>query len=547
MLGVGTQDLAAAIPRLCARMRDAPSLRLVLLGDDGALLGSSTLPDGATVRVDGEDLILEGLDRGLSWMQRRVVLSSGDALRLLVIGQREDGLDAAATTIVELFEREALRDFEAEDTTEHLLSCFEQIRAMNDLADQLPDCSGLRDMSRLCLDSLLVALQARLGAVVIRDEAHETIEAVLLDAETQTIRREEVVADEIGDGPLAQTLADGTIRYAPAGDFADRTLSLERHARDALLIVPICFGSDGSSTVLGAIMIFDRCEGDSRRSGFGNPEAELTQSISVLLGLAIGTQLRASAEKELQIARAIQETLLPENAPAWKGLDLAGRNRSANQVGGDYFDFLDGVGGERHLVIADVSGHNMASAMAMVMARTQLRAMVAQEPGPARILNGVAGGLYGDLVRNELFITIFLLTVVERAEDRIKLRYTNAGHNPPLVLRGSGEMEWLDGGGPMVGFLPAPDYDECDVELAPGDLIVLFTDGVTEVMNPEGEMLDEEGLAEIVQQLRGGTARELLDGIFDAVDRHAGQPSDADDVTAVVIKFETESDEQVQR
>ncbi len=544
MLGVGTRDLASSLAQVATHTVGVGASHAFWIADgEGQLLAS-----GGAAHLDGaleyalyrDQLEVIGLPENRVSVARLVELPAN--LRVWVIATGDAGDDAAAlesfaALIGAIVEREGMRDYEGEDTTEHLLSCFEQIRAVHDLADRLPACQSAEEMSRLCLEALLLALGVRLGAVVLPQDGLGAAKAHLMGDEGKTFWTAQIPLDDNGvSGPIAQAMADGKVCYGAADQLDIAPGTLEAEALDWLLVVPICFGSEADRVVLGCLVLLDRNEADGGKGApIGNPEAELTQSVSVLIGLILGTRLRAAAEKELQLARQIQETLVPEKAPSWVGLDLAGRNRPANQVGGDYFDYLESDDGRHQLIIADVSGHNMASAMAMVMARSHLRGIARRESMPSRILGELASGLFADLTRNELFITCFLLTVVEQSEAGTVVRYTNAGHNPPLLLRASGEVEWLGGGGPMVGFLPDVEYVERKLLLEPGDLIVMYTDGVTEATNQQGEMLDEEGLADVVNRLASSRADEILAGIFSAVDLHSAGPGE-DDVTAVVVK-----------
>ncbi|MCA8971993.1 MAG: PP2C family protein-serine/threonine phosphatase [Planctomycetes bacterium] len=539
MIGAGTQDLARVLVELSSRLVSGPSRPALRIfdasGRELAAGGRTEVDEEPQFSFEDTSLVVRDLAPSRSCEVRPVRLR--ECVELWVVATDEASLPRAeladfAELVSGMLERERLRDYEAEDTTEHLLTCFEQIRAMHDLSDRLPMCETVEAMVELCLESLNTALGVRSSVLVLRDRplAVGRVLRLSTDGEPATISEYEPV-----QGPLADALIDAKVRYGTVSSYEIAPGSLESEAEHSLMIVPVCFGSERDS-VLGALLVFDRDDIGPGRA-FGSPDADLAQSVGTLLGLALGTRARAEAEKELQIARTIQETLIPANAPSWGSLDVAGRNRSANQVGGDYFDFVESAAGQQHCIIADVSGHNMASAMAMVMARSQLRAVLRHEESPSGALEELCRGMHEDLVRNELFITAFFLTVVERDTARgARIRYANAGHNPPLVLRRDGSIEWLHGGGPMIGFMPDIGYEESELWLADGDLLVLYTDGVTEATDARGNMLDEEGLAGIVQHLQRESAGKILDGIYRRVDAHSDHRAADDDVTVVVIK-----------
>ena len=544
MIGAGTQDLARGLAELAARLAKAGSGRPALRvydeqGRELALGGEieADLELGLAILGEhGQEARVTGLCEKRMAALRPVRLRDHAELWIVVT----EDLSAARTQVQELaelaaglLERERLRDYEAEDTTEHLLTCFEQIRAVHDLADRLPTCETVEAMGKLCLESLNTALGLRVSALILLDGRQGEGRVLRVSGGGQSIE-----IAEFGEhpGPISQALADGKVRYGVPASYEITAGSIEAEARDALMVVPICFGSEREA-VLGVLVLIDREGDDGLKHPFGSPDADLAQSVSTLLGLALGTRLRAAAEKELQIARAIQETLIPAKAPDWDALDVAGRNQSANQVGGDYFDYFESDDGQRHCVVADVSGHNMASAMAMVMARSQMRAVVGRETSPAAVCSALASGLYEDLVRNELFITVFFLSIVGHDEERgTRIRFTNAGHNPPLLLRADGQLEWLEGGGPMIGFLPQVDYAEQEIWLSAGDILVMFTDGVTEATDASGKMFDEEGLSTVVQRLQDEGAASILEGIYQSVETHAERRAADDDITVVVIK-----------
>jgi hypothetical protein len=543
MLLAGTQDVALAIAAAARHFTTAVDQALWLVAADGAVVasGGATAGDaGIELTVGGSELTVAGLPASRRAWTHRCDLAGGETLWLVLTAAAESrGAADLLASLGELLARTALRDYEAEDTTEHLLSCFEQIRAVHDLADQLPLCDTLEEMVRLCLESLQLALGVRLAAAVLRQGPTGPARCLILEPSGRPLASSLITFDADSVGPVAQTLRDGKPRYSPVAALVGDLGVLEGLAHEHLMVVPICFGSDPETAVLGCLVLMDRDDASRSSRSFGSPDAELTQSVGVLLGLVLGTKLRAAAEKELQIARAIQETLIPARPPRWAGVELAGRNRSANQVGGDYFDFLESASGRKHVVIADVSGHNMASAMAMVMARTHLRSHLAHADSPGPLLAELARGLYDDLMRNDLFITCCLVSLMETGEAGVRLRLANAGHNPPLLLRGDGEVRWLYGEAPMIGFLPDPRYVEQEVLIEPGDLLVLYTDGLTEVVDPEGRMFDETGLEGAVRRRSGGAAESILDGLFAAVDAHAAVAQNSDDRTAVVIRATT--------
>ncbi len=538
----GIKELAqsfAGLASFCSSETGLPALWV--LDAEGEILASSLMDPGPGpgFAFEGSQLIVDDLDDSLRAWIRNIEWFEGTGIWLVLIDSVDrpaQELKVLGRTLSSALELDGRREIESEDTTVHLLSLFEQIRAMHDLADALPSCDSIEEKAELCLGALKLAVPSRVSMVLIQREGErEHLAFAMTEKSDRAWTTEYRLANGVGD-PIAEVIQSGSLTYHRV---AGRTISEPSPltaARKDYLIVPIRFGEEENQEIFGAILLMDFL-GEDRDVFFGNPEAELVSSVAVLLGLLLGTERRIHAEKEMKLASTIQETLVPERPPSWHGLSLASRNMCAGQVGGDYLDYIESEDGTRHVIIADVSGHNMASAMAMVMGRTQFKSTLAQISSPARAMETVANGLFPDLQRNELFITTFLLSL------RSKLpgggycgSFTNAGHNPPLLFRATGEIEDLEGGGPMVGFLHGIEYDEVEIELYPGDLVVLYTDGVTEAENEAGEMFELEGLMGVVALNRDRSADEILDSIFEAVARHAGPGADADDITVIILQ-----------
>ncbi len=543
MIGVGLRDLADGLALVATHFSRGDGEEAFYILDENF----QVLARGGAASLDRRRALVSTsesgkprlrLDKDRIGVLESVDLSNGEQCHVVVTSGKEGDLERLkvfAAWLGDVLQREGLRDFESEDTTAHLLGCFEQIRAVHDLADRLPERESASEMARLCLRSLIRAVPARRAGVYFEGGGEGEGLTLLFDEQGRDCE-EELPPRPIVLGPTREVLETGTVAYGPIDRYGIPPGSLEELAERDLCIVPIGQGRGPKGAPLGAIFLFDHIRSVGGRCiPFGNPEAEMAQSVAVLLGLAVDTRRRVAAEKELQIARTIQETLNPRNPPRWRGLELAGVNRLANQVGGDYFDWLEGPRGRKHLLIADVSGHNMASAMAMVMARSQIRLLVESESSPSAILGRLAAALHKDLTRNELFLTAFHMTL-EKSRTGWVMRYTNAGHNPPLLLRADGSLEWLEGGGPVVGFLPSVEYEEMKGRLEPGDLLVLYTDGVTEAQDPRGEMLGEEGLRVRVGDLRDESAEGILGGILEAVEARSGPGGQEDDVTVLVLK-----------
>jgi serine phosphatase RsbU (regulator of sigma subunit) len=236
---------------------------------------------------------------------------------------------------------------------------------------------------------------------------------------------------------------------------------------------------------------------------------------------------------ELDLARAMQVAILPSRFPAAVGCDGAARMLPATTMGGDFYDFIELPGGRIGLVMADVSGKGVPAAFFMAVARTNLNALAATASGPADCLQRTNDVL---LTQNpmDLFVTVFY-AVFDPATG--VLTYSNGGHNPPLLRRANGQVEMLtSAAGLVLGMFPA-SYDEDTVQLAPGDTLVLYTDGVTEAFNVDVQMYEEARLVERVRDDGGATAKGLVTAIFDSVIGFSGAAPQSDDITVAVLSW----------
>jgi serine phosphatase RsbU (regulator of sigma subunit) len=254
----------------------------------------------------------------------------------------------------------------------------------------------------------------------------------------------------------------------------------------------------------------------------------------VLLGLEKekSERLLRRIESDLAQAAEIQKRLLPAGNPRFAGFDIAGTNHPCYEVGGDYYDFIPIDADRLGVVIADVSGKGISAALLMA----SLRAALLAEVQPGFDLAALAGRL-NDFVHRSTdagsFITFFF---AELDRGSGGLRYVNAGHNPPFVVRGSGEILALSASGFPLGMFPASIYSPSSVRLGAGDVAVLFTDGIPEARNGEGQDYTDVRLRSLVAARRDLVAASLCRAVLDDVGAFAASGQPGDDMTLVVVK-----------
>lgn len=240
-------------------------------------------------------------------------------------------------------------------------------------------------------------------------------------------------------------------------------------------------------------------------------------------------------ERELQIAKTIQMGLLPSETPQIGSIELAGLCVPAHQVGGDYYDFIERDDGTLDLVIADVSGHNIGSALIMAETRTFIQALSATIDQPNSMLQALNRFFYKDLTRAELFVTMFYL---QYHPESGQLFYTSAGHNTPLLWRkADNAVEWLDAEGLILGIKPEVKFEQNMTTLQPGDLLILYTDGVTEAESDDNLFFGEDQLSKLVQECTELPPDEIINAILQQIRIFTGRHHFKDDISLVVLKI----------
>jgi phosphoserine phosphatase RsbU/P len=247
---------------------------------------------------------------------------------------------------------------------------------------------------------------------------------------------------------------------------------------------------------------------------------------------------RRELEHELELAQSVQKTLLPQVVPTIPGLEIAAFSRPAQYVGGDYFDFFEFQGNSSGLAVADVAGHGVSASLHMASVQTLLRTFVPTSVSPAEVVGRIQN-LFSHNIRFNTFVTLLLGSF--DSEKRI-LTYCNAGHNPPIVTRqagnGAGRVEWLQPTGPAIGLLEEADFRNRTVSLKSGDILVFYTDGITEARNSEDVEFGQERLADLISQESRLSPKDLVKEVKASLDQFVENQPLLDDTTLVVCKVE---------
>jgi serine phosphatase RsbU (regulator of sigma subunit)/pSer/pThr/pTyr-binding forkhead associated (FHA) protein len=236
--------------------------------------------------------------------------------------------------------------------------------------------------------------------------------------------------------------------------------------------------------------------------------------------------------KELEQAAHIQMGLLPSKSPEVRGMDIAGGTLPCRTVGGDYYDYLPFPDGRIGVLIGDVAGKGMPASLLMSSLQARVKVLFEDGDDLAQKINRLNKHTAASCPDNR-FITFFM-TIVDPATG--ELVYTNAGHNPPLLVRKNGTVEQLQGGGIILGILGIAKYQDFRIRMDPGDTLVLYSDGVTEAVNPSDVDFGEDRLGELTAALRGRPASEVVAKIQSEVAKFAAGAPQADDITVVVMR-----------
>jgi hypothetical protein len=281
--------------------------------------------------------------------------------------------------------------------------------------------------------------------------------------------------------------------------------------------------------VIGVLYV----DSSARSRTFTHGDFSLFKALSYQLAVAIENARMAKKEQGLALARDLQRNLLPAEALTLPGFDIHGINRTCDETGGDYFDYLRHRDGQLGLAVGDVSGHGFAAALLMATGRALLRAYASTEADPARVVTLLNHELGRDMGTDK-FMTLFY--GVLDLESRT-MRYAKAGHCDPILLRAAtGEFESLGGRGMGLGFEPHYVYSSFGpVTLERDDVLLLYTDGIPEARNPSGEFFGLERVHQIMAE-HHENARELATHVVEAVTEFTGGPGYADDLTLIVVR-----------
>jgi serine phosphatase RsbU (regulator of sigma subunit) len=363
-------------------------------------------------------------------------------------------------------------------------------------------------------------------------EAEELYTTIVTELEVAEIRK------KLGQGisgAVAQTRQLANVADPHSDPRWDSSVDRATGYRTQSILAAPLLSPDGS-TLLGVLELINKLEG-----AFDSTDEELLAAFGQHAAVALdrarmveALQQQEATRASLEVARQIQQSFMPRNLPEVPGYEAASWWYPNEAVGGDYCDLLPLADGRAGLVIADVSGHGLGPSLLMASVRAALRALLLEHSSPEAVLSRLAWALAADL-RDGRFITIVLAALDPRTH---RLEFANGGHAPALHYRAAADrFEPLESTGLPLGVLDEPEYPAGPpIDLGPGDMLVLCTDGIVEAMDSDGRPFGQGRLVELLRELAGGPVSDLVERVGRAVEEHYAGSSPPDDLTILVVR-----------
>jgi serine phosphatase RsbU (regulator of sigma subunit)/pSer/pThr/pTyr-binding forkhead associated (FHA) protein len=392
------------------------------------------------------------------------------------------------------------------------------IRAGQELAGHRP----LNELFEVILDLALAAVEARRGVILTAEDEGLSVRA----SRGQGFSLSTAVRSEVLRKKTSLIISDAQDDAA----LREQKSIVAQRIR-SIMAVPL----QTADRVIGLIYV----DNGSILRPFSREDLDLLTVMANVAAIRIEharlnivEQQERLTQSELEQAAEIQRSLLPSQAPPLKNFELAGYNLACRAVGGDYFDFLPYDDGRMGLVVADVCGKGLGAALMMSSLQARVQMLAESNPDPATAVTALNRNLAGRFPLGRFITAFFGLLNPENGQ----LDYANAGHNYPLILRSNGEVEELRGGNLVLGLFPHIQYKLQQVSLNAGDMLILYSDGVTEAARPNGDQFGEKRLAEFLKANPSHSCSDLVQGLVDYVRAWTGATAFSDDFTVTLAR-----------
>ncbi len=420
-----------------------------------------------------------------------------------------------------------------------LQSEFERERQENAILQEvslrLSSAAEIRDVLRALLESLRQVVEFDAAGIFVFNKEMQQIEVDMLagygGAQRRRVYTKFQDGVKQGEGIVATVVFSGKPLYVPDVRKDPRYVEV-RPTTLSELAVPILVRDE----LIGAFNL----ESD-KVDAFSDRDLRTLLTFASHAGVAL-ERARADRERqhtqriaeELALARRIHRSFLPKIMPQFLPYDMGGMNFPSSEVGGDYYDFVPITDDDLGIIMSDVAGHGVAAALLMANFRACIR-IESRAHYAIRVILDRVNEFLAETNPPDSFVTAFY-GVLNRKYN--VLTYSNAGHNPPLLLRPGQPPQLLEIGGPILGVLPEAKYQEAQAELQPNDILVLYTDGVTEAKNNADEEFGIDRLADLAIKHRDLSANELARRISHEVHSFNSPDKEMDDLTLSVVKYD---------
>ncbi len=418
-----------------------------------------------------------------------------------------------------------------EEENQRLKRAVDELSVLNELATAIGALNNSEEVIRKIISRSLRAVSAEQGVITLVDEEP--------NQPMKTLIRTMVSSSEHGQYHFNQTLLGWMILNKkallvndPPSDERFRGIAWDGSV-NSVLCVPMLT----RSTLKGVLTVYNKKGG----KGFTEDDQRIlsiiaAQSAQVVENARLYEEERnlLKMQQEVKLASQIQADLLPKKFPSLSGYDIAGATFPARTIGGDYFDFISVNEHKLAICLGDVSGKGLPAALLMANLQASLRSQTYNGNSVKECIARCNHQLFQS-TSPEKFATLFYGILDTQNHT---LTYCNAGHELPFLISGSREPIRLNEGGTMIGIMDAFPFEEAVITFQPGDMLVSFSDGVTEAMNLEREQFGESKLGDLIKENIGIPAERIIEEIIKAVRTHAGEAPQYDDITALVVRRE---------
>ncbi len=400
---------------------------------------------------------------------------------------------------------------------------------LNELATAIGALNNSEEVIRKIISRSLRAVNAEQGVITLVDEEP--------NQPMMTLVRTMVSSSEQGQFHFNQALLGWMILNKkpltvndPPNDERFRGIPWDGSVHSIL-----CAPMLTRSSLKGVLAVYNKKGG----KGFTQDDQRLlaiiaAQSAQVVENARLYEEERSliKMQEEFKLAAQIQADLLPKESPNLPGYDIAGATFSAKAIGGDYFDFISLDERKIATCLGDVSGKGLTAALLMANLQASLRSQTYMGNSVRECIAKVNRHLFQS-TSPEKFATLFY-GILDTTNHTFT--YCNAGHEPPMLIGGNGKLSRLKEGGTVVGIIDGFAFQDAVVDLQPGDMLIAYSDGVTEAMNADKEQFGENRLLDLIKRNLDNSAKGLVEQIVKAIRTHAGEAPQYDDITALVVK-----------